>query len=148
MIQHSIERLEHLCSIIPPLVMQESEQEFRSKPAPGSWSRQEILGHLIDSAANNHQRFIRVQFEDVPQIRYDQDQWVLHNHYNELPMKHVVDLWRLYHLHLLEVMKRIPAENLSRHCNTGGADPDTLEFLVNDYVVHQEHHLRQFLTYD
>jgi hypothetical protein len=147
MIQHSIERLEQLCTIIPPLVLEISEKDFRSKPAPDKWSRQEILGHLIDSATNNHQRFIRVQFEEVPYIRYDQDQWVKHNHYNELPMQHVVDLWSLYHKHLLEVMKRIPAENLSRFCNTGGENPDTLEFLVNDYVVHQEHHLRQIVAY-
>lgn len=147
MIQHSIERLEQLCRIIPPLVLEISEKEFRSKPAPGNWSKQEILGHLIDSATNNHQRFIRVQFEEVPYIRYDQDQWVKHNHYNELPMKHVVDLWSLYHKHLLEVMKRIPAENLSRFCNTGGENPDRLEFLVNDYVVHQEHHLKQIIPY-
>jgi hypothetical protein len=146
MITQSIQRLEHLCNIIPPVLLQISPGEFQQKPAPGKWSRQEELGHLIDSATNNHQRFIRVQFEDTPTIIYIQDQWVKLNHYNELPMADVVELWRRYNLHLAEVCKRIPQENLLRTCNTGG-EPVTLEFLINDYVGHQEHHLRHIVQY-
>ena len=147
MITHSIDRLEYLCSVIPPLLSSIPDHEFRNKPAPGKWSRQEILGHLIDSATNNHQRFIRVQFEEIPYIRYDQDQWVLNSHYNELNKEDMIEFWKRYNLHLVELMRRIPAENLQKFCNTGGENPVTLEFLVNDYVVHQEHHLKQMVKY-
>ena len=147
MITHSIERLKYLCDHIPALILQISESDFKTKPAPGKWSRQEMLGHLIDSATNNHQRFIRVQFEDLPYIKYDQDQWVNHNHYNELPMAKVIEFWRRYNLHLVEVIKRIDTDKLGRFCNTGGENPVTLEFLVNDYVVHMEHHLKEIIQY-
>jgi hypothetical protein len=146
MVTQSIQRLEELCHIIPPLLQNISPEEFRQKPSPNKWSKQEELGHLIDSATNNHQRFIRVQFEDMPTIIYIQDQWVRLNHYNELPMADVMELWRRYNLHLAEVAKRIPVESLSRLCHTGG-EPVTLEFLIDDYVVHQEHHLRHIAEY-
>src|SRR4030095_2595683 len=40
------------------------ETEVSLKPAPGKWSKKEILGHLIDSATNNHQRFVRTQMTE------------------------------------------------------------------------------------
>jgi hypothetical protein len=147
MITSAIDRLKHLCKTIPSLILQIPEADFKAKPRPDKWSKQEILGHLIDSATNNHQRFIRVQFEDMPFIKYDQDQWVAMSHYNELPMEEVLEFWKRYNLHLVEIMKRIPHESLSRFCNTGGENPVTLEFLVNDYVVHMEHHLKEIVQY-
>ena len=40
------------------------ETQSRQKSSPDDWSPAEVLGHLIDSAANNHQRFVRAQFTD------------------------------------------------------------------------------------
>ena len=68
----AIKRLEFLCVIIPPLLNEMGEPAFSLKPAANKWSPKEIIGHLIDSATNNHQRFVRVQFEDTPAIVYDQ----------------------------------------------------------------------------
>ncbi len=42
---------------------------------PNKWSKKEIIGHLINSATNNHQRFVRCQFETIPKIVYDQNKW-------------------------------------------------------------------------
>ena len=75
MIENIVDRLQYLCDAIPSLIKQIPEQEFSHKSAPGKWSKKEILGHLIDSATNNHQRFVRAQFEDTPFIIYDQDNW-------------------------------------------------------------------------
>jgi hypothetical protein len=33
-----------------------SDDEAAWRPAPGKWLRKEIVGHLIDSASNNHGR--------------------------------------------------------------------------------------------
>ena len=68
MITESIKRLQYLCEEIPVLLSIIPEQDFTHKSAPEKWSKKEILGHLIDSATNNHQRFIRAQFENVPSI--------------------------------------------------------------------------------
>jgi len=136
-------RLQYLIDNIPAKLMAISENDFCAKPAPNKWSKKEILGHLIDSATNNHQRFIRTQFENVPHIVYDQNNWNSFSHYNELGSKHIVHFWAMYNKHLLEIIKRIPEANLTKECHTGGDNNVTLAWLIDDYVVHMEHHLKQ-----
>jgi hypothetical protein len=45
-------------------LLQIPEEESRRPLSKGKWSAREVIGHLIDSAANNHQRFVRAQFRD------------------------------------------------------------------------------------
>lgn len=69
-IQPFLKRLEYLCATVPGIISTIAETEFCFKPLPEKWSKKQILGHLIDSAANNHQRFIRIQYEQEPVIFY------------------------------------------------------------------------------
>ena len=147
MIKETINRLDHLLKIIPQLLGQIPEEEFRKKPKPEKWSKLEILGHLIDSAANNHQRFIRIQFENDPKIVYEQDECVKLNHYNELNKEHVIKFWALYNAHILEVIKRIPEANLSRTSYANGPVKLSLGWLINDYVIHLEYHMKQIVDF-
>lgn len=145
-IQQSITRLQYLCDTIPALLTQIPEAEFSRKPAPGKWSNKEILGHLIDSATNNHQRFVRAQFEESPTIVYDQNNWNTYSHYNLLDSKQLILFWESYNRHILELIHHITPENLNRTCWNGGEAPQTLEWLFIDYVAHMEHHLKQMLN--
>jgi hypothetical protein len=123
--------------------------------APGKWSRKEIIGHLIDSASNNHQRFVRAQFTDELMCpTYDQDAWVRSQCYREAPWRELVLLFALFNLQLARVMDAIPAEiramprarhNLDRVAfrTIPASEPATLEYFMRDYVVHLEHHLAQ-----
>jgi hypothetical protein len=147
MIQETINRLDHLLKTIPSLLEQIPEAEFKAKVRPEKWSQQEIVGHLIDSATNNHQRFIRIQSENGPKIVYEQDECVKLNHYNELHKDHVIKFWTVYNTHLLEVIKRIPEENLKRTGLTNGANKLTLGWLINDYVIHLEYHMKQVVEF-
>ncbi|MGZ3884236.1 MAG: DinB family protein [Bacteroidia bacterium] len=147
MIQESIDRLSYLCSTLPALLRELPDAEFSYKPAPGKWSKKEIIGHLIDSATNNHQRFIRIQFENEPHIQYDQNNWNLYGHYNKLDKEHVISFWAIYNIHLTELIKRIPEHNLGLTSRTNNNESVTLGWLINDYVSHMEHHLRQVVTY-
>ena len=146
-ISQSVERLQYLCSTIPPLLQQITEEEFVFKPVPTQWSKKEILGHLIDSASNNHQRFIRIQYENEPVIFYDQNQWNELSNYNYLVTSDLINFWAIYNQHLIEIIKIIPTENLDR--NGVGRDGQKLPlyFYINDYVSHLEHHLKQLVTY-
>ena len=120
------------------------EAESMVPVAPGTWSRKQNLGHLIDSAANNHQRFVRAQLE--PRLEfpgYAQDQWVSTQNYQEETWGYLVACWAGYNRHLLHMLAQIPTEKLKHVCVIGGDDPVTLEFLANDYVRHLEHHLAQ-----
>lgn len=76
MITQSIERLDYLLAIVPARLHAIGADEMSRVPAPGKWSKKEIIGHLIDSAANNHQRFIRTQYQLLPDISYAQNEWV------------------------------------------------------------------------
>lgn len=146
MIRDSIDRLEYLCNTIPDLLAGIDETTFNEKTNPEKWSKKEIIGHLIDSATNNHQRFVRTQFEDKPTIVYDQNKWNEHNFYQQLDKQQVIEFWTTYNKHLLELIRRIPSDKLQFECYVGDKLL-TLDFLINDYVEHLEHHLRQIVSY-
>lgn len=147
MVTQSVQRLEYLCEIIPPLLYAIDETTFSEKPNPAKWSKKQIIGHLIDSATNNHHRFVRTQFENIPAISYNQDKWNAHNYYQQTDGKQIIDLWTAYNKQLAALISYIPEDALGRFCNTGSETSYTLEFLINDYVAHLEHHLKQVIDY-
>jgi hypothetical protein len=142
----TLRRLKYLAEEIPALLRQVPDEEFSKRPAEGKWSKKEILGHLIDSANNNHQRFVRGQYEESPLIRYQQNEWVSSNRYQEMDRELIIDLWSAYNLFLAELVSNIPEAQLKRTCVTDGSS-HTIEWLVIDYVKHLEHHLSQLVQY-
>lgn len=127
------------------------------RPRPGAWSPVEILGHLVDSASNNHQRFVRAQLsEDLVFVGYEQDAWVRVQEYHAYPWTELITLWKSYNLHLAWVMDRMSAaERMQvRHRHNlhqiawrliPEAEPTTLDYFMRDYVGHLLHHLHQIL---
>lgn len=136
-------------------LLQIGETESERPRAEERWSAKQILGHLIDSATNNHARFVTAQIkDDLVFPGYDQNNWVEIQHYQQASWSRLVDLWRAYNLHLLHVMASTPADKLSRRCVAHSfqqiafetikeSEPATLEYLMKDYVVHLKHHLDQ-----
>ncbi|HEX8293133.1 MAG TPA: DinB family protein [Pyrinomonadaceae bacterium] len=129
-----------------------------SKPlAEGKWSAKEVVGHLIDSASNNHQRVVRAQLKgDLVFPGYAQDEWVRVQAYREEPWPLLVNLWKFYNLHLAHVCRHAPERERLRARREhnlheiGWApvppeEPSTLEHLMRDYVGHLRNHLRQVL---
>src|SRR5215470_13258387 len=90
-----------------------SEATVTHRPAPDRWTIKEVLGHLIDSAANNHQRFVRAQFvSELVFPKYEQNEWVRSQHYNEIAWSELIEFWRRYNLHLAHVIQNIAPEAL------------------------------------
>jgi len=123
-----------------------ADAEAEQKPASGGWSKKEILGHLIDSASNNHQRFVRAQFAprvDLP--GYEQERWVATQAYATESWADLVNLWLLYNRHLLHILRNLPEGAPSHEISIGGKPPVTLQAVAEDYLVHLKNHLAQIL---
>lgn len=145
-----VDRLQEHINIVPKEFLNYSEEELRKKPASNKWSKKELLGHLIDSATNNHLRFIKIQFMPQPFFveGYIQDEWVRIQNYNEMDTQHLVNFWKNYNEHILLIMQNTPDKNLEIKLNpeVPSEEADTLFLLMKDYVDHIDHHLKQIFT--
>jgi hypothetical protein len=130
-----------------PLLRQISAAEARVKPAPEKWSKQEILGHLIDSASNNQHKFVRtMQAEDpVEFVGYAQNYWVEAQGYKSADWMNIIALWEFYNLHIAHIIQNAPVEKLENTISIDGSKPFTLGFIMADYGEHLNHHLNQIL---
>ena len=132
-----------------------SDEAAGRRPGPGRWSPKEVIGHLIDSAANNHQRFVRAQLQDdLVFAGYAQDAWVAVQRYQEATWQELLTLWRAYNLHIARLIEVMPVEvrlrERPRHNlhelawrPLPAGTPPTLDYFMRDYVGHLHHHLRQ-----
>ncbi|MBV9444233.1 MAG: DinB family protein [Acidobacteriaceae bacterium] len=129
-----------------PNLRELTEEQASLERAPGKWSPKEELGHLIDSAANNHIRFVRGALE--PQVRgpgYAQDEWVRLHGYGAMTWDAILDFWLAYNRFLVRLVERIPDERLASEYSVASNPPVTLEFLIDDYILHMQHHIDQLL---
>jgi hypothetical protein len=142
----AIAHLDALLKTVPPRLADLTDDAVALKPAPNRWSKKEILGHLIDSAANNHQRFVRAQGTPLLEFPpYEQEFWVATQSYATEPWPDLVNLWLLLNRHLLHVMKAMPAAVFSHQCVIGGRPAVTLEALADAYLRHVDLHLSQLM---
>ena len=131
-----------------PTLRSLSDSRAAQPRAPGKWSPKQVIGHLIDSAANNHQRFVRAQHgSDLVSPGYAQDDWVASQGYQDASWNDLITLWRAYNRHLAHVIGRIPEDRREVRCTIGTNAPVTLAYLAHDYVVHLRHHLTQVVDF-
>lgn len=150
--------LREVVTAVTPRLRALSEEESTKPPAPGKWSPKQVIGHLIDSASHNHQRFVRAQFkEDLVFLGYEQEAWVAAQRYQTAPWSDLVGLWSLFNLHLARVVEATPASvrqqprtlhNLYEIAwqTVPKEQPTTLEYFMRDYVGHLKHHIAQILA--
>ena len=151
-------RLRTAVDAAAPRLLAMAAELVTRRPAPDKWSPAEVMGHLIDSASNNHQRFVRARDKnDLVFEGYAQDDWVARQQYQTAPWEELVNLWQLYNRQLARVMSATPRDvrervharhNLHRVAwRTVPEDrPTTLDYFMHDYVDHLEHHLAQVLA--
>jgi hypothetical protein len=136
----------HLESIIDqylPALKKIPEAAYFYKPAPSKWSKQEIMGHLIDSAQSNIRRFVIAQYEQEPFIVYNQDKWVSIVGYQQWKVPAILDLWYLLNKQVCAILRNTPAEAYQRTARSH--EVHTIEWLAEDYVKHLLHHLHVVL---
>ncbi|MBT9393190.1 DinB family protein [Hymenobacter sp. NST-14] len=140
-------RLHELLTLLNSRLPLFSVVELTSSPGPGKWSRKQILGHLIDSAVNNHRRFVLALTEPEPLVldSYNQDAWVQCADYQHTPLEDLLSLWTTHNRQLIRLIERIPPAAHAHRCTFDNGFEATLHWLVEDYAVHLEHHVQQLL---
>ena len=124
------------------------ETEFSAKPVPEKWSKKEELGHIIDSAQNNIQRFIRVQYEENVHIRYNPDNWVVMNDYQSRNTKELLELWYLLNKQIAAILEKMSEEKWEAlmSFDVNPSVKNTTLFIAEDYVKHMTHHLESITS--
>ena len=129
-----------------PLLLKLNNADTSKPRSKGKWSRKEILGHLMDSASNNHQRFVRGALQGKLVFpAYEQDKLVSLQRFREMDWGFLVELWTAYNRFLAHVLTCLPAEAANISCHIGNNKPATLGWIAEDYVAHLKHHLNQIL---
>ncbi|MFK7821691.1 MAG: DinB family protein [Planctomycetaceae bacterium] len=133
-----------LVSQFEPMMRELKDEDIRERPRPKKWARKEVLGHLVDSACNNQQKFVRMMQQphlDFP--GYAQDDWVDLQKWASADWNTMVTLWAAYNQHIAYIIENVEPQCLANTITIEGAGPFTLEFIMPDYVEHMKHHLRQ-----
>lgn len=139
----AIASLRNLLEIVPGRLEKLPATAVESKPAPSKWSPKEELGHLLDSAANNHQRMVRAQLENgLAMPGYEQNAWVAVNRYAERDWKELIELWKALNRQLLAAAESVPEAAWSHTLTIAAGEPVTLRFVFEDYIAHMAHHLQ------
>ncbi len=129
-----------------PLLLKLTNVDTTGRPNAKKWSKKEILGHLMDSATNNHQRFVRATLQgSLTFPGYDQEPLVDLQQFSEMDWSFLVDLWASYNRFIAHVLSVLPADAAAVVCNIGRNPPATLGWIAQDYVEHLKHHLNQIL---
>lgn len=157
MVSYSI-TLQQILTAANKSLQQISETEMQYKPTPQKWSKKQILGHLIDSAYNNHRRFAQASEQDnLIFDGYDQVKWVEKNNYQNRETSEIINTWLAVNQHLSHLIQHIPKDmlykvhkrhNFDKICmnRIPKGQETTLDYLIWDYLFHLEHHLGQIIS--
>ena len=146
--ENIIQDLETTCYKYYTLLKEANDADLSKRLSPGKWSKKEELGHLTDSAQNNIQRFIRVQYEENVHIMYHPDNWVLMNDYQNTPKDDLVELWYLLNKKIVAILKKMPEEKYAAlmSFDKDPAIKNSTLFIAEDYVKHMTHHLQNIVS--
>lgn len=142
----SITKFEKLLNEIPKIINDIEDNEFLNKASSTKWSKQEILGHLCDSAVNNHYRFVRIILTEEPISidGYKQDEWVrVHDYQNNYNKSDLLALWIQLNKQILNIIRNAGEQDLNKQCILSDKNRVTLSWLFDDYLNHMLHHIKQ-----
>lgn len=106
----------------------------------------QILGHLIDSAANNHQRMVRLQYTaklQFPDYQQDNDLWIALQDYENADWFTLIQLWKYYNLHMIQVIKSVDMSKLDNSWQSFEGATVTLRQMIEVYLGHIELHFNE-----
>ncbi|MFJ9461963.1 DinB family protein [Viridibacillus arvi] len=144
-VKNVIDGINYWIYYVPKEIKRMSDIDVTKKPSPTKWSKKEILGHLCDSAIMNIERFIKIQYEKQPYVlpTYNQNEWVAKQNYQDTPIEEILTLFYVLNKQIIAIINNIPNEKRSYLCDIGNNELKTLDWLIQDYYDHMEHHLKK-----
>ena len=140
------QNIRHIVDITLPLLRAIPMSKAVEKPHLTKWSKKEIMGHLVDSACNNQQKFVRTMAQaHFDFVGYDQDHWVASQQYQRANWGELLNFWASYNQHIAHIIENVDPSVLNNTISINGSDPFTLSFIMSDYAQHLTHHLKQVL---
>lgn len=140
------EKLRRVLEYTVPILQEISDADASIKTQINKWSKKELLGHLIDSACNNQQKFVRTMENKHLEFNgYKQDHWVDSQKYIDANWLELIDFWKAFNRHIAHIIENVDADKLSNTISIENSEPFTLEFIMKDYGEHLKHHLKQIL---
>ena len=141
----AISRLNEIINNVRQLKTVQIDWEYKASAT--KWSKKEVIGHLVDSAQINLQRFVRCTYEEGFKLTYEQVAWVQAAGYQQADINQLIELWALLNLQIVRTLENYPPDRLSARCDNSKQEPNlqTVEWLTADYVEHLLHHLKDIL---
>ena len=115
-----------------------------------------LLGHLVDSASNNHQRMVRLQYAPrvghcipdgergmlvFPDYTQDNDLWIRLQDYQSEDWDTLISLWKHYNLHIAHIIGCVDPAKLSAYWLDYQGNQVTLNDMILGYTVHLKLHI-------
>jgi len=143
----TVSRINQLITIIETYFTKTHRQQLAAKPKPTQWSKKEILGHLIDSARYNLRRITEIHIKPKPYqiIDYEQDELVVVNDYQRAEPKDLVMLWVGLNRQINHIIRELNEKTVQVQAKLPNQKTTSLLFLINDYLEHLEHHIKQII---
>jgi len=104
----------------------------------------QLLGHLIDSASNNHQRMIRLQYNEslvFPDYTQDNDRWIALQDYQHADWNNLIQLWKSFNLHIVHLITSIDKSQLNNFWTDFEGNKVTLYDMIKGYPWHLNLHM-------
>lgn len=104
----------------------------------------QIIGHLIDSASNNHQRMVRLQYTSnliFPDYTLENDMWISIQQHQQEDWQEMLQLWKYFNLHIAHCISHTDRSWMNNEWSDGKRDPVSLRDIIFDYLAHLTMHL-------
>lgn len=106
----------------------------------------QLIGHLIDSASNNQQRMVRLQYNPeliFPDYTQSNDLWIAIQNYQESDWTNLVSFWKCYNLHIIQIIENVDVSKLNNTWTDFEGNVVTLQDMLNGYLEHLKLHMNE-----
>jgi uncharacterized damage-inducible protein DinB len=120
-----------------------SDSQLNTRIAPGTWSIQEVVVHLLDSDLIATHRMRRIAAEHLPLlVSYDENAFIANLPAERIDFATAIELFEVHRRYTAQWLRTLPAESFAREGIHTQRGKITLGQIVDLYGSHVDHHLK------